>query len=118
MSRKANSSDASESRLVARCLGENVNAILVEVADVQKVASCNAAMELSGYEAMGEHGTPGRRYFRRDDAHGVRTQEVPVFQSGNTELARHQEEAPRSAHQQLPCGQPRGPAGATYERRG
>ncbi len=99
---------ASESPLVARCLGEDVNAthhigstsipgifakpiidVLAEVADVEKVDSCNDAMELAGYEAMGEYGIPGRRYFRKDDAHGVRTHHVHVFQSGNAEVARH-----------------------------
>ena len=82
---------ASESVLVARCLGENVVAthhigstaipgifakpiidILVEVADVGAVDSYNEAMELGGYESMGEFGIPGRRYFRKDDVDGAR----------------------------------------------
>ena len=99
---------ASESRLVARCLGENVVAthhigstsipgilakpiidLLIEVADVHAVDSCNEAMELARYEPMGEFGISGRRYFRKDDANGVRSHQVHVFQSGDPELARH-----------------------------
>jgi GrpB-like predicted nucleotidyltransferase (UPF0157 family) len=99
---------ASESVLVARCLGENVVAthhigstsipgifakpiidILVEVADIATVDSCNEAMELAGYESMGEFGIPGRRYFPKDDANGVRSHQVHAFQSGDPEVARH-----------------------------
>jgi GrpB-like predicted nucleotidyltransferase (UPF0157 family) len=94
--------------LVARCLGKNVVAthhigstsipgifakpiidILVEVADIATVDSCNEAMELAGYVSMGEFGIPGRRYFRKDDANGVRSHYVHAFQSGDPELARH-----------------------------
>jgi len=99
---------ASESRLVARCLGEDVIAthhigstsiagifakpiidLLIEVSDVHAVDSCNEAMELAGYESMGEFGIPGRRYFRKDDEGGVRSHQVHVFQSGDPELQRH-----------------------------
>jgi len=99
---------ASESVLVARCLGGNVVAthhigstaipgifakpiidILVEVADVGAVDSYNEAMELGGYESMGEFGIPGRRYFRKDDVDGARSHQVHVFQSGDPEVARH-----------------------------
>ncbi len=99
---------ASESLRVAHCLGGDVIAthhigstsipgifakpiidILVEVADVGAVDSCNEAMELGGYESMGEFGIPGRRYFRKDDANGARTHQVHVFQSGDPEVERH-----------------------------
>lgn len=42
-----------------------------------------------GYEALGEFGIPGRRYFRRDDEHGARTHQLHVFASGAPEVWRH-----------------------------
>jgi len=63
--------------------------LLIEVSDVHAVDSCNEAMELAGYESMGEFGIPGRRYFRKDDEGGVRSHQVHVFQSGDPELQRH-----------------------------
>ncbi|HEX3870404.1 MAG TPA: GrpB family protein [Pirellulales bacterium] len=37
----------------------------------------------------GEFGIEGRRYFRRDDAAGVRTHHVHAFQIGSHHIARH-----------------------------
>lgn len=42
-----------------------------------------------GYEAMGEYGIPGRRYFRRDDARGVRETQVHAFVTGSEAAVRH-----------------------------
>ena len=42
-----------------------------------------------GYEAMGEFGIPGRRYFRKDSSDGVRTHQVHTFGAGSPEIQRH-----------------------------
>ena len=46
-------------------------------------------MESLGYEAMGEYGIPGRRYFRKDNREGVRTHHVHAFRAGSEEAGRH-----------------------------
>jgi GrpB-like predicted nucleotidyltransferase (UPF0157 family) len=49
----------------------------------------NAAMESLGYEAMGEYGIPGRRYFRKSNGEGIRTHHVHAFAAGSAEAERH-----------------------------
>jgi len=49
----------------------------------------NAKMQALGYEAMGEFGIPGRRYFRKDNAAGMRTHQIHAFQIGSPQIERH-----------------------------
>jgi GrpB-like predicted nucleotidyltransferase (UPF0157 family) len=42
-----------------------------------------------GYEALGEYGIPGRRYFRKNAPDGVRTHQLHVFAAGSREIERH-----------------------------
>jgi GrpB-like predicted nucleotidyltransferase (UPF0157 family) len=42
-----------------------------------------------GYEALGEFGILGRRYFRKDDAAGNRTHQIHAFGSGSPQIDRH-----------------------------
>jgi GrpB-like predicted nucleotidyltransferase (UPF0157 family) len=63
--------------------------ILLEVDDVARLDTRTHALKQLGYEAKGEFGIPGRRYFRKDDASGARTHQVHAFQAGNPELERH-----------------------------
>jgi GrpB-like predicted nucleotidyltransferase (UPF0157 family) len=42
-----------------------------------------------GYEAMGEFGIAGRRYFRKDAPDGVRTHQLHAFAAGSPEIDRH-----------------------------
>lgn len=42
-----------------------------------------------GYEALGEYGIPGRRYFRKDAPDGARTHQVHAFSVGSPEIERH-----------------------------
>lgn len=42
-----------------------------------------------GYEALGEFGIPGRRYFRKDNSAGERTHQIHAFQIGSPQIARH-----------------------------
>lgn len=99
---------ADESIQVASALAENVVALhhigstaiphiyakpiidlLVEVKDITKVDEQSAAMQVLGYEGMGEYGIPGRRYFRKDNKAGIRTHHVHIFQISSPEIQRH-----------------------------
>lgn len=62
--------------------------LLPVVADIAAVDRCNAPMEALGYEVMGEFGIDGRRYFRRDNADGVRTHHVHALQRGSPHIDR------------------------------
>jgi GrpB-like predicted nucleotidyltransferase (UPF0157 family) len=57
------------------------------VRQIERVDGFNEAMAALGYEAMGELGIPGRRYFRKggDD----RTHQAHVFQVGDPNVERH-----------------------------
>jgi GrpB-like predicted nucleotidyltransferase (UPF0157 family) len=42
-----------------------------------------------GYEGLGELGISGRRYFRKNNAGGMRTHQVHAFQTGDAHIRRH-----------------------------
>jgi len=63
--------------------------MLPVVRSVGEIDARNNAMTALGYEAMGEFGIPGRRYFRKNDASCVRTHQVHVFEAGSPQIARH-----------------------------
>ncbi len=63
--------------------------ILLEVGDIARLDESQSAMEQLGYEALGEFGIPGRRYFRKDDSAGDRTHQIHAFRSDSPEIARH-----------------------------
>ncbi|MBH9554285.1 GrpB family protein [Inhella gelatinilytica] len=63
--------------------------LLGVVADLADADACNAALASLGYEAMGEYGISGRRYFRRDNAQGERTHHLHVFAEGSPHIRRH-----------------------------
>lgn len=63
--------------------------LLVEVKAIAKTDQYNLSMEALGYEAMGEFGIPGRRYFRKNNAAGVRTHHVHTFEVGKPEVEKH-----------------------------
>ena len=56
--------------------------ILVEVNGLADVDTRTPAVESLGYEAKGEFGIPGRRYFRRHDTSGTRTHQIHAFVRG------------------------------------
>ena len=97
-----------ESQLVRSALGDNAMAIhhigstsienilakpiidmLVEANEIDAVDTCSEEMESLNYEVMGEFGIEGRRYFRKDNASGVRTHQIHVFQKGSDHIRRH-----------------------------
>lgn len=63
--------------------------LLVEVRDLAGLDAGSPAMESLGYEAMGEYGIPGRRYFRKANQKGTRTHHVHAFRAGSEEVVRH-----------------------------
>ena len=62
---------------------------LMEVEDIDELDQRSSSMEELGYEAMGEFGIPGRRYFRKGHASGVRRQHVHTFEIASPEIERH-----------------------------
>lgn len=97
-----------EARQISDTLGENVSAIhhigstailtiyakpvidlLLEVRDLAMLDAQSSSMASLGYEVMGEFGISGRRYFRKDDERGIRTDQVHAFEVGSPESERH-----------------------------
>ena len=63
--------------------------MLAVVADLASLDARVARMESLGYEALGEFGIPGRRYFRRDNAAGERSHQAHAFLRGSPHVERH-----------------------------
>jgi GrpB-like predicted nucleotidyltransferase (UPF0157 family) len=63
--------------------------ILAVVRDLRALDSETSKMEALGYEAMGEFGIAGRRYFRKDDKQARRTHQIHAFAEGSPQIARH-----------------------------
>ncbi|MDJ0600880.1 MAG: GrpB family protein [Crocosphaera sp.] len=98
----------SESRQIAKVLGKNLVVIhhigstaipniyakpiidlLIEVKDINLVREQTPAMVGLGYEAMGEYGLVGRRYFRKENPPGIRTHHVHIYEIYSPEIQRH-----------------------------
>jgi len=62
--------------------------ILPEVSKISSVDALNETFAALGYQALGEYGLPGRRYFRKleNKKHFVH---VHTYQIGNLEIIRH-----------------------------
>jgi GrpB-like predicted nucleotidyltransferase (UPF0157 family) len=63
--------------------------ILAEVDSLEALDARQVEMERLGYEVMGEFGIPGRRYFRKGNAEGLRTHQIHAFAAGSPHLVRH-----------------------------
>lgn len=61
--------------------------ILLEVADINELARCNAAIISAGYVARGENGISGRRYFIKGGER--RSHQVHAFAAGDEQIIRH-----------------------------
>lgn len=61
--------------------------ILMVVHDISSVDHLNPSMLELGYEAKGENGIPGRRFFQKGGDH--RTHHVHVFQEGDKQINFH-----------------------------
>ena len=63
--------------------------ILLVVQDLAALDEKQPEMEALGYEARGEYGIAGRRFFRRDNERGDRTHQIHAFEGGSPQIARH-----------------------------
>lgn len=63
--------------------------ILLEVNDIQTLDLRSKNVVDLGYEAKGEFGIPGRRYFRKDSIQGTRTHQIHAFEKGSPHIGRH-----------------------------
>ena len=63
--------------------------ILVEAKQIDEVDRQVYRMSELRYEALGEYGISGRRYFRKSGLDGRQTFHVHVFQSGSPHILRH-----------------------------
>ncbi len=61
--------------------------IILDVDDLKALDQQTNKLEQLGYEAMGEYGIVGRRYFRKGGDH--RTHHIHAFQSGDPNIMRH-----------------------------
>lgn len=77
------------STAIADILAKPIIDILVEATSLENIDARSQAMRMAGYEAKGEYGIPGRRYFRKNDEAGRRTHHVHVFVSGSEQAQRH-----------------------------
>lgn len=62
--------------------------ILIEVREIEKVDNFNPEVSGLGYEAHGEFGLLGRRYFTKNRG-PIRTHNAHIYQRGNPEIERH-----------------------------
>jgi len=63
--------------------------ILLEVDDIQTLEGYSSALAGPGYEAKGEFGSPGQRYFRKESVSGVRTHQIHACERGSAGSERH-----------------------------
>jgi GrpB-like predicted nucleotidyltransferase (UPF0157 family) len=61
--------------------------ILLVVRDISLIDTSNSDLEAFGYEAKGENGIPGRRFFQKGGDH--RTHHLHIYQAGSPEIERH-----------------------------
>ncbi|WP_319422968.1 GrpB family protein [Pleurocapsa sp. FMAR1] len=62
---------------------------LIEVKNIDLITEQTSAIEKLGYEAMGEFGLSGRRYFRKENPSGIRTHHVHIYETNSPEIKRH-----------------------------
>ena len=77
------------STAVPRVPAKPIIDILLEVSDLAELDRRSSHMGTLGYEAKGEFGIPGRRYFRCDNEQGCRTHQVHAFRFGTEDVVRH-----------------------------
>ncbi|KAI9134056.1 GrpB family protein [Acaryochloris sp. CCMEE 5410] len=63
--------------------------LLIEVQCITQVDERSSSMEQLGYEVMGEFGISGRRFFRKNNQHGIRTHHIHIFNHSSTKVKRH-----------------------------
>ena len=77
------------STAIPRIYAKPIIDFLIEVTNIDRVEEKNSVMEARGYEALGEFGLVGRRYFRKENPPGIRIYNVHIYQINSTEIERH-----------------------------
>ena len=77
------------STAIPGCDAKPIIDMLLAVTSLDDLDARASALEGLGYEAMGEFGIPGRRYFRKGPAFEDRTHQIHAFADGSPEIARH-----------------------------
>lgn len=77
------------STAVPGCAAKPIIDMLVVVKSLDLLEARSPALEALGYEAKGELGITGRRYFRKGSAFEDRTHQIHAFAEGHPEIARH-----------------------------
>jgi GrpB-like predicted nucleotidyltransferase (UPF0157 family) len=63
--------------------------MIADVTSLGEVDQRVQEMQALGYESQGELGIPGRRFFPKNDASGMRTHQVHAFVHGSPHIERH-----------------------------
>jgi GrpB-like predicted nucleotidyltransferase (UPF0157 family) len=63
--------------------------ILLGIEELEKVDDITPEIVAAGYEAKGENGIAGRRYFQKNDENGIRKVHLHAFEKGSPQLHRH-----------------------------
>ncbi|WP_339748198.1 GrpB family protein [uncultured Maricaulis sp.] len=77
------------STAIPNILAKPVIDMLAGVTRIEAVDDCTDAMARVGYEAKGEFGLAGRRYFRKTDGRGQRTHHLHVYDHESPDFQRH-----------------------------
>lgn len=63
--------------------------MLLVIPSLAELDASAGRLVLAGYEAKGEFGIPGRRYFRKSSADRIRTHHLHAFAAGSPHVTRH-----------------------------
>lgn len=77
------------STAIPRIKAKPVIDILLEVGSLKALDEKAPILEGLGYEAKGEFGISGRRYFRLNDSSGTRTHQIHGFETETPNVIRH-----------------------------
>ena len=70
-------------------LAKPVIDMLAVIERIEMLDESPSRLSVLDYEALGEFGIPGRRYFRKDSPLGVRTHQIHAFGRDSSEVQRH-----------------------------
>jgi len=76
------------STAVKRMMAKPIVDVMVVVTSVAALDDIMAAVEQNGYDAKGEHGVLGRRYFQRDE-NGERVYHIHAYEQGHPGISAH-----------------------------
>ena len=77
------------STAIPGCDAKPIIDMLAVVTSLEDLDVATPSLEALGYEALGEFGIPGRRYFRKGSAFEERTHQIHAFAEDSPEIERH-----------------------------